>query len=182
MNTKGLGVGEVFVYILAAVTFAAIMLFGYKAINSFLESGEAVEFVQFTNDLQNSILKIYSEYGAVRVKNFYVPGEYTQICFVDFEVPYAPPCTEDAIACAAWEQVRGRWDGESDDQKKTEILAGVEENVFLTPLQEHPRLKVHAIRCAGEAGICCFPIVNGRFELQLEGQGDATKVALPPVE
>src|SRR3989338_5220138 len=168
MNRKGLGVGEVFIYILAAVTFAVIMLFGYKAVNSFLESGEEVEFVQFKNDLEDSILKIYSEYDAVRVKNFYVPGDYRQICFVDFEVPYIPSCTGEVIACAAWERVSDRLAGEADDDKKAEILATVEENVFLTPLQEHPRIKAQDIRCAEGAGICCFPIVNGRFELQLE--------------
>jgi len=101
-NKKGMGVGEVFVYIVAALTFALIMIFGYKAINDFLVSGEEVEFVQFKNSLESSISKIYTEYGAVRIQNFYVPGKYDQVCFVDFNVLY----TDDAgRLVASWVDV-----------------------------------------------------------------------------
>ena len=65
-SKKAMGVGEVFVYIIAALTFALIMIFGYKAINQFLEKGQQVEFVQFKTELESSVKNIYSEYGSVR--------------------------------------------------------------------------------------------------------------------
>jgi len=45
MNKKGLAIGQVFIFIVAAITFALIMIFGYKAISGFISSGEEVEFV-----------------------------------------------------------------------------------------------------------------------------------------
>ena len=44
MNKKAMGVGQVFVFIIAALSFALIMIFGYKMISSFITSGEKIEF------------------------------------------------------------------------------------------------------------------------------------------
>src|SRR3989338_11271953 len=85
LDKSGMGVGEVFIFIIAAITFALIMIFGYKAISGFISSGEDVAFVQFKTDLESSIKKIYTEYGAVRVEEFHTPLTYTQICFVNMD-------------------------------------------------------------------------------------------------
>ena len=45
IDKKGIGVGQVFVFIVAALSFALILIFGYKAISGFLKSGEDVAFV-----------------------------------------------------------------------------------------------------------------------------------------
>ena len=47
INKKAMGVGQVFVFIIAALSFALIMIFGYKAIGDFLPQGEKVQFYQF---------------------------------------------------------------------------------------------------------------------------------------
>ena len=54
---KGLGAGQVFVYIVAALTFALIMIFGYKIINDLIHTGEDVQFLQFKTSLETSIKK-----------------------------------------------------------------------------------------------------------------------------
>ena len=58
-DKKGLGVGQVFIFIVAALTFALILMFGYRAIAGFLKSGEDVAFVQFKTGLESSVKKIY---------------------------------------------------------------------------------------------------------------------------
>ena len=72
IGKKAMGVGQVFIFIVAAITFALIMIFGYKAISGFVSTGEDVAFVQFKTDLENSVRKIYTEYGAVRIESFSV--------------------------------------------------------------------------------------------------------------
>jgi len=47
LSKKALGVGQVFVFIIAALSFALIMIFGYKAIGDFLTPGEKAQFYQF---------------------------------------------------------------------------------------------------------------------------------------
>ncbi len=159
---KGVGVGQVFIFIIAALTFALIMIFGYKAINSFLKSGEQVEFVQFKTDLLTAVQKIYTEYGSVRIEEFYPPAAYKRVCFIDLDTSPSPEqlaelCAIDGRACTVWEESQG-YDTEN-------------QNVFLTP-PEPVQLKVYKIKMDG--GYLCTDIINGKFELILQGKGDHT--------
>ncbi len=163
-NKKGLGIGEVFVFIVAALTFALIMIFGYKAIIGFLQSGEEVAFVQFKTNLESSIKRIYTEYGSVRVEQFTLPAKYSQICFVDLDAPYdSELCKYDLGACNLWEM--------------SSSYASVDENVFLKPVA--PEIKVHKISIASPDGkdFLCLPVTDGQFTVILEGKGDRTEVS-----
>ena len=103
MNRKAAGVGMVFIFIVAAITFAVIMIFGYKSINDFMQKGEKVEFYQFKADLEKSVKQIYTEYGSVRVSTFSLPTKYSRICFVDLDKKYNSEfCKVDPIACDFW--------------------------------------------------------------------------------
>ncbi|MBR9683603.1 hypothetical protein GOV03_03615 [Candidatus Woesearchaeota archaeon] len=173
LGKKGMSIGMVFMFMLAVITFAVIMIFGYKAITDFMGSGEKVEFYQFKTDLESAVKKIYTEYGSVRIETFYLSAKYEKICFVDLEYEgdrsneelciagsedYAP------IACDVWETA--------------EDYAGAEENVFLKPLPpaDSPTIKVYQIEL-GEEGYLCLDVVKGRFKLQLEGLGDRTEIS-----
>src|SRR3989338_2314117 len=103
-DKKGIGVGQVFIFIIAAITFALILIFGYKAITGFIQSGESVAFVQFKTGLESSVKKIYTEFGSVRVERYSTPLGYSQICFVDLDKPYdADLCSFDQVACSVWQ-------------------------------------------------------------------------------
>ena len=174
-SKKGLGVGQVFIFIIVAVTFALIMLFGYKAINDFLSSAEQVEFVPFKTALESSIKMIYTEFGSVRLETFYLPPKYQHICFVnldyagdDGEEQVRNLCQEDVYACSVWKDARASGGG----------YTAAEENVFLQP--EAIQLKVHRITISdgpeGPRGYLCQDIVRGSFKLRLEGKGDRTEI------
>jgi len=179
MNKKAMGVGQVFVFIIAALTFSLIMIFGYKAISGFIASGEQVEFVQFKNNLEGSVQKIYTEYGSVRLEKLRVPGKYTQICFINLDYPpeaikkeWAGLCEKDQVACTVW-----------DDALNTEEVSGygsVDENVFLKP-SAVVKLKIGRISLVNEngdaQGYLCLPINNGFFSVMLEGKGDHTELS-----
>ncbi|MFH0701892.1 MAG: hypothetical protein V2A62_05665 [Candidatus Woesearchaeota archaeon] len=186
---RGLGVAQVFIFILAAVSFALIMIFGYKAISSFVSSGEGVQLVQFKTDLESSIKKIYTEYGSVREERYKLPSEFQQICFVNLE--YSAP--------------KGKMDQLIASLKKENFQAGValkdaydasggkdpglgyekvDENVFLAPLRQGlTQIKVYRISIGNysypegeELPYLCIKVNGGTFSLMLEGKGDRTKI------
>lgn len=182
-SKKAMGVGQVFVFIIAALTFSLIMIFGYRTISQFLESGEKVEFVQFKNDLENSIKKVYTEYGAIRIETYYLPAKYQQICFVDLDYPIDDDevqklCGQDEIACSVWEEFL------SQPEKEKTGYSFADENVFLNPGSD-VKLKTYKISIAEDPvtqnprGFLCRTISKGSFSLMLEGKGDHTELSEP---
>ncbi|MBU0470168.1 MAG: hypothetical protein KKA62_01345 [Nanoarchaeota archaeon] len=167
-NKKAMAIGQVFIFIVAAITFALIMIFGYKAITGFLKSGEDVAFVQFKTSLETSIRKIYTEYGSVRVSKFTLPSIYEQVCFVNLDAAYDPElCKFDQAACSVWEDAKG--------------YDSVDENVFMKPTAP-VKIKVHQIGIDPDEGtdFLCVPVRQGFFNLVLEGKGDRTELSSVP--
>ena len=166
MNNKGMGIGQVFIFIISAITFALIMIFGYQSISQFIDSGEDVVFVQFKTTLENDVKKIYTEYGSARIAQFNLPSEYEQICFVDLDAAFDDTlCAEDPVACSIWQDSEG--------------YNSTEENVFLRPVAP-VYIKVYEIEIDnGEKNYLCLPIANGGFELYMEGKGDHTLLGIP---
>ncbi|MBS3123839.1 hypothetical protein J4437_04360 [Candidatus Woesearchaeota archaeon] len=166
MNKKGMGVEQAFVSIVVVLTFGIIMIFGYKAIDGFLHSGEDVGFVQFKSDLESDVKRIYTEYGSVREKSYRLPAKYEQICFVDMDYGDDPAelakidaerallCQENILACSIWEDAQpgptgsvSSYGGVSSSGGASSSgvgLSGVEQNVFLTP--DAPSIKVKSIK------------------------------------
>jgi hypothetical protein len=178
LSKKGMGIGQVFIFIVAAITFALIMIFGYNAINSFLESGENVEFVQFKTSLENSLKRIYTEYGAIRIQQFSIPVRYEKICFVDLD--YKPSdqeiqrlCKIDPLACDTWRTAISENGYQSAEQ-----------NVFLSPRQDRQVvIKINPITISDaqdediKLGFLCPEVKGGLFSVVLEGKGDHTEIS-----
>ena len=169
---KGMGVSQVFIFIIAAITFALIMIFGYQSVTDFIKSGEDVSFVQFKTGLENNIKKIYTEYGSVRIKDFTLPQKYEQICFVNMDADDDPElCEYDQVACSVWQDIQ-----EFDPKER---YKKAEENVFLKPVAP-VKIKVYKIMIDYEdKDYLCLPIANGAFELYMEGKGDKTSLSIP---
>ena len=179
-SKKGMGVGQVFIFIIAGFTFAFIAIFGYKVVSDFVERGEQVEFVAFKNDLETAVQEIYSDYGAVRVRSFSPPSMYRQICFVDMNYDYNQDdfnalCEKDLFACEIWKEANLR-----------EGYSSVDVNVFLTPapmgrsdfqIKTYP-IEIFNLEQKEKLGFFCFEIKNSGFELTLEGRGDKTRIII----
>ena len=172
-------IGMVFVYILVGITFALVLIFGYQAISGFLQSSEEVAFVQFKTDLENSIKRLSTEYGSVRIEVYTTPLGYEKVCFVDLGYENIPGeiqdlCEQDQYACAVWEDAK-----EAQQAADGDFSAGykdVAENVFLQPLGS-VKIKVAPIRFADNQGFFCEPIFQGIFKLRLEGKGSYTQLS-----
>ncbi len=169
MDKKGVGVQQVFIFIVAAITFALILIFGYGAISDFLDKGEQVEFFQFKTELESSVKRVYAEFGAVRQTEYLLPAKYSQICFVNLDAPYdASLCGFDQIACDTWETAQ-------DPNEEIVGYDATDENVFLKP-PAPVALKVFHIEIDGGSGYYCTNIEKGRFSLRLEGKGSLTSI------
>jgi hypothetical protein len=185
LNRKGVGVAQVFIFMLAAISFALILIFGYRAIQGFLSSGEEVQLVQFRTELDSSIKKIYTEYGSVREENYKAPSTYQKICFVNLEYPansedISNLKKENYAAGLALYEARNF---QIEEQKSEAGYERVDENVFLSPSTESlTMIKVYHISIGNESDTtadypyACVPIRNGAFSLILEGKGDRTKI------
>lgn len=165
-DKKGQGIGQVFVFIVAGLTFAFVMIFGYNAITDFLEKGETVEFLQFKNELETDVRQIASEYGAVRQTAFYLPARYEEVCFVNLDASFdaqSPLCAKNPIACDVWETAftEGGY-------------SAADENVFLTPAAP-VSIKVYKIEM--DEPFLCLPIARGHFTARLEGLGSRTHLS-----
>lgn len=163
---KGMAIGQVFIFMVAAITFALIMIFGYQTIAEFLDKGEKVEFTRFKTDLETNVKKIYTEYGSVRIKSFSLPGKHTQICFIDLSQKSPSDCSFNAVACDVWKTATEQGGG----------LSKADRNVFLKPAAE---ISIKVYEISMKNNYLCVPINKGRFELKLEGKGDRTELSIP---
>lgn len=174
IGKKAMGIQQVFIFMVTAIVFAFIIIFGYKMVNDFLDKGEQVEFYQFKTDLENSIKRIYTEYGAVRQEEYTLPIGYEQICFVDLDADYnSGLCGYDPIACDMWATAQAA--NLADTEKG---YSAVDENVFLQP-SAPVTLKVYRLEIEGDQDFLCLNISKGHFTLRLEGMGSETMLSTP---
>tara|TARA_Y100000310_G_scaffold183599_1_gene183715 strand:- start:623 stop:1147 length:525 start_codon:yes stop_codon:yes gene_type:complete len=168
---KAQTIGQVFIYIIAAVTFGLITIFGYNAIASFLEQGDEIAMVSLKNDLELQFERMATDYGSVRERSFTTPSDFRTICFVDFgndeSTPLPNSCDSepfDIIACSLWRPGPG--------------YDNAQQNVFFTPPGEIPiKLAPFEISDSETENHLCLPTTNGQFRLRLEGLGDRVKVS-----
>jgi|APSaa5957512622_1039677.scaffolds.fasta_scaffold89691_1 hypothetical protein len=177
MNKKGMGIAQAFIFIVAAITFAVIMVFGYKVVGDFLQSGEEVVLVKFKNELSGAIKSIATDYGAVQIRDFITPAEHTTVCFVDLNIKPTQKVLDelaetDIYAADIWEEAWGRIDGVTG-------YDAADANVFLIDKDgESQPLQVPQISIRNDQGYMCLPIVKRSFTIILHGQGDHTELAM----
>ncbi|MBW2963690.1 hypothetical protein KY306_02865 [Candidatus Woesearchaeota archaeon] len=186
-KSKGVVVGQVFIYIIAVIVFALVLIFGYQAITGFLEKGEKVAYLTFKTDLENAIKNVYSDFGTVAIysgKNVLaVPVDYEEICFVDLDKPVTINitfCNENPIICDSWRTAYG-----SGVTKGTSGWQEGDQNVFLKPIGLSP-IKVYKITVdtdedgeeeLSDDGYLCLPVIQGKLFMRVEGMGDHTFVS-----
>ncbi|MBS3118331.1 hypothetical protein J4417_01465 [Candidatus Woesearchaeota archaeon] len=151
-------IGQVFIYILAIVAFAAILSFGYIAVQKLLTKQCDVKSIKFKTDLESTFTGIFGSYGKVRNNlDFTLPCETKKVCFVDFDYDGEKMCDPDTATPQVCNYLSTYFSHEDAEQ-----------NVFLDPPSEI-KLKVSPIN------------KSGRIKLLLEGKGTYVQVseALP---
>lgn len=154
-------IGQIFIFVLAALIFLLILIYGYRAISSFLARSEQVSLIDFKTDLESAVDVIKRDYGSVKKVELRLPTRYTEVCFVDPDKTKKPGDLEDArpLMYAAW-------------------LAG-SENVFLVPKQEAP---IYLEGIAVDGGYNCIDVAYGKITIKLQGLGKQAKISEWPAE
>lgn len=158
-------IGQVFIYILAIVAFAAILSFGYIAVQKLLQKQCDVKSIKFKTDLESTFSEIFGSYGKVRNNlDFTLPCETTKVCFVDFDSENKA-CESEEVTPQACNYLSSYASSDETDQ-----------NVFLDPPSEI-KLKVSPLKFDEDIGTYCISAKSGRIKLRLEGKGTYVKVS-----
>jgi len=155
MMKRGQIMGQIFIMVVAALVFILVIMYGYRAIKSFIARSDETSLIDFKTELESSIDIIKTDFGSRQQAKFVLPKKYTEVCILSTAEglnPSSPP----PLYNSAW---------------KTRT-----ENVFLVPKQETP-IWVDDVEVAGGNYWGCFNIVNGRLNLWLEGKGDRVIVS-----
>jgi len=70
--------------ILGLVIIGSLIVFGYNSFQSLQEKQETAEFAQFKADVSGTIKKLSSELGSKKFKEFKLPYQYDEMCFLDY--------------------------------------------------------------------------------------------------
>ena len=157
MSRKSQMISQIFIFVMAAIIFLLILMYGYKAISNFLQRSEQVALIDFKTDLESAVEVIKRDYGSVRKIELMLPKEYTDVCIVDPDNPGTLQ-SDQPLMYAAWQ-------------------AG-SENVFLVPKQEAP-IYLEDITIDGYD---CIPVIYGKVTLKLVGLGKKARISRWPVE
>jgi len=172
MRKKSQVSGQVFVYVLSAIIFAFIMIYGYKAISSFIDKGEDVKLIQLRTDLTKSIKKI-STSSDVRKLELLVPSRFDQLCLINSY----PLGVKNADAVDYGSDLGDSSSGYYNPLIYNSWKDEVQQDAFLVP---HTDFQIYIgnmqIEESGHKW-ACFTIVNGRVNLRLEGLGDGARVS-----
>jgi hypothetical protein len=80
---KGQVQTQVFIYIIALVVIALVLIYGYSSIRSFIHSSDDVNYMQFQTDFTNTVDSMSHEYESVIKKEIKLPRMYTEMIVID---------------------------------------------------------------------------------------------------
>ncbi len=157
-DSKAQIIGQVFVFILAALVFILIISYGYRSINYFLERQDETVLFDVKNDLEQSVENARHDFQSVRKLHLRLPSKYAGVCFLNYN------------SCASPVLNLGNRNVFVD--RARDACLSKSANVFIVPNVRDfdiPALFVEGL-------YLCVPN-NGGVTLRLEGAGDKVKVS-----
>ena len=161
---KGQIIGQIFIFVLAALIFVLILLYGYRAISGFLKTKEQVEVTEFKTELESKVKAIRISYGSVRRAEFVLPATYLEFCAVD---PNMSPNHANMFS-ESHPLMYNAWFGDPSN------------TIFLRPLLE-TSIQLEDVAVKGpqnpdEPGYLCLPITSGKLVIGMRGLGDRAEI------
>lgn len=160
---------QIMTYVLAAILFGLIMIFGYNVVVSMRLSGESVAMVKFKTQLEGDIKKMAMETGrTTRLYEYPSPGNFGEICFID----------SDYLAGGLTpEQENNLKDSNCGEKNKKMLIdsadAGIQSNMFLFPGTRN--FEIGSIEV--DKGCVCIPSRAGKFSMRMRGKGDRAQIS-----
>jgi hypothetical protein len=77
-------IGQVFIYIITALIIGFVLFFGVRAIMQLVKTADDVRIATFQKDFVNR-LKADFDYEKVDAKPVNVPGDFSELCFIELD-------------------------------------------------------------------------------------------------
>jgi len=195
-RSKRSQVQQVFIFILAILIAALILLFGYRMIGKFRGDIVRTALIDFQAELTGEIKKISSDFRSVKKLDINVPGGFKKVCILQQGFGFSGGqygtgtgiCDRNGVKQDDDDLKGGDFEAEQDYDLSLCSLWPEntnDQNVFLLPFSD-VSLSITTVYVdlieAGTGGYICLKPVNGRISLRLEGRGNHTRVSRWPLE
>ncbi|MBI2140108.1 hypothetical protein HYU14_04230 [Candidatus Woesearchaeota archaeon] len=160
--------GQIFIYVLAIIIFAFILLYGYRSLAGIREKTEQVSFIKFKTDFISSVKRVAPDFGTEKREEFFIGGDYQEICFVrsinngdNYGITFQEMSSIKSKSMLIADVV---------ENNKDSAVPSERESFFLLTTTLEESFAAGYIDTPG--GFSCLPIINGRVKIKLEGKGN----------
>ena len=160
---KGQIQAQIFVYILAMIVMALVLLYGYKSISTMKDRAKQVDLLSFKNDVIRAVEKVSNDYGTVRAPTFNIPSDYKEVCFIDIDNSPANIESEYPLVYEAW----------FDKSANVFLITDLAEEFFMVGESDSSIISID------EPNYLCIDVINGRTKIRIEGIGGKAQISLP---
>jgi hypothetical protein len=158
MNKKAQNVGQLFIYMLAIVIVAVVLIFGYRAITQLNQNTEKVSLMQFQKNLNTKIKSTSSQYGTIKNEEIQISNKYKEICFVtNYKITNYGSLPIDFTGYPAVED---------------SVESNTGKNVFIIDYDNQMEEGFTIGKVVINNHFKCFQISNSVLQLMIEGKGD----------
>lgn len=157
---------QIMTYVLAAILFGLIMVFGYNVVVSMRMSSESVAMVKFKTQLEGDIKKMSMETGrTTRLYEYLSPGNFREVCFIDSDY------LEGDLTTTQIDNLEAGCEGKKMLIDSAD--AGVQSNMFLFPGTVN--FEIGSIEV--DNGCVCIASRAGKFSMRMKGKGDRAEIS-----
>lgn len=147
-------------FVLAIIIFSGVLLYGYRAVSTFMGQQEEVELLEFQDLLTREVERIALKHGSVKRIDVRLPSMFNRVCFVDTDAFWDNEPMQDNLS-------------NEEPMVYRSVQQGIKQNVFLFPPPETP-IQLKSMRVdieAHELQYFCIQNEGGPLALRLRGQG-----------
>ena len=156
---------QIFVYVLAMIVIALVLLYGYRGISTMKDRAKQIDILSFKGETMKAIEKVSNDYGTVRVPILNAPPEHTEICFIDMQghSPAQDLESEHPLVYEAW----------GDESANVFLINDLVEESFLIGDKDNYLIAIDPPH------YLCMHIKNREVKIKIEGIGGKAKLSLP---
>ena len=157
---------KIFIYMLIVILVGFTFLYGFKAIKTFKDKADLVQFADFKANMESSFDSIRHTFADVRQPRINVPTGFDEVCIAEFDA------NDIERADISDEIIRGEVETKSSNvflrykeetKKWIDVgVIGVIDNDFSREIAE---------------GVICSNVESGMIRIRLEGTGNSVKVS-----
>lgn len=170
--------GQALIFVLALIVTAAILIFGYKAIQNLGDQQQKIELVKFQDNFRQKIKDTAYSYGSSKRVSLVMPKGFTELCLVDKELPPLNSNLENPIILDVWGD-----DASQDNAFLLKIGSQRPDSFYAGNLSvdgngngKDDRDEAIDMGFAGDAGFLCMKSTGSTLSFILEGRGMHTMV------